>query len=111
MAAAREAIKDKTSLPALNRAFYEKLLGFLAEQVSAADVVSAAGKSRRNQIMAYFAIGCTCLAEGKRDEAREQFQKALATGTFYYVEYDWSLAFLKRMEKDPNWPRSIQAKE
>ena len=29
---------------------------------------------------------------------------------FNYFDYDWSEAFLARMEKDPNWPPWIPAK-
>jgi hypothetical protein len=43
------------------------------------------------------------LAEGKRAQAREQFQEAAATGVFYLPAYDLSLAFLARLE-DNRWP-------
>ena len=30
--------------------------------------------------------------------------------TFTYFDYDWSHAYLARMEKDPSWPPWIPAK-
>jgi serine/threonine protein kinase len=108
VADAREKLKEKSLFIQLNRAFLVDQLRFQAEEIGAEDLVRSAGKSRRNQAVAHFSIGCMRLAEGRRDEARDPFQRAVATGCFYFGEFDWGLAFLQRLEKDPGWPRSIQ---
>jgi serine/threonine protein kinase len=108
VADAREKLKDKSLFLQLNRAFWVDQLRFQAEEIGAEDLIRSAGKSRRNQVVAHFAIGCMRLAEGRRDEAKDCFQRAVATGCFYFAEFDWGLAFLQRLEKDPGWPRSIQ---
>lgn len=63
-----------------------------------------------NQCEAHFLIGMTKLGEGDCLAAREHFRASVATRVFTYFDYDWSHAFLARMEKDPNWPPWIPVK-
>jgi len=46
----------------------------------------------------------TKLAENDRRAAQEHFSASVGARVFTYPEYDWSGAYLARMEKDPNWP-------
>jgi serine/threonine protein kinase len=108
VADAREKLKDRSLFLQLNRTFLVDQLRFQADEIGAEELIRSAGKSRRNQVVAHFCIGCMRLAEGRRDEAKDCFQRAVATGCFYFAEFDWGLAFLQRLEKDPGWPRSIQ---
>jgi hypothetical protein len=50
----------------------------------------------------------TKLAEGDRDVAREQFDKATKTRASGWGQYDLSWVFHDRLEKDHNWPPWIQ---
>lgn len=106
----REAQKEKSRLPVLNREFFDPLLGFLCGDVSEEELLKAAGASRRNQVMAHFNIGLMHLADGDRAAAHDHFEKSVATRCFYFSDHDISRAFLKRMERDPNWPPWIPMK-
>ena len=55
-------------------------------------------------------IGVTRLSGGDRDGAREHFSAAVATRFINTMDYDWSRAFLARMEKDRTWPKWIPVK-
>jgi serine/threonine protein kinase len=50
------------------------------------------------------AIGERLLLLGRREEAKEQFEKCIATGTWQFFEYNWCKAYLVQMEKDSSWP-------
>ncbi len=63
--------------------------------------------SRLDQCNAHFCVGIAKLSRGDRAEARVQFEAAVQTGAFVYYPYDLSVAFLRRMGADPNWPRWI----
>ena len=78
--------------------------------MSEAQLLKTAGTSRYSQCEAHFFIGMTKLGEGGRLAARGHFRASVATRVFIYFDYDWSHAFLARMEKDPNWPPWIPSK-
>lgn len=92
--------------PALpwRREWYRLLLDYNCGDLNEAELLKAAGASRYNQCEAHFFIGMTKLAENARSAAREHFQASVTTEVFTYFDYDWSGAFLARMENDPHWP-------
>ena len=112
MKASRADLQVPDRMPPLNHEFWLAALRFLGhgDDASEADLIKRAGKSKRNECMAQFYIGCLRLAEQKRELARDHFAKAVASGCFYFSEYDWSRVFLKRTEADPTWPRWIAPK-
>jgi hypothetical protein len=88
--------------------WYRRLLDYNCGDLTEVDLLKAAGPSRYSQSEAHFFIGLTRLADGDRSSARGHFRDSVATRAFYYFDYDWSGAFLARMEKDPNWPPWIR---
>ncbi len=106
-AASREFRQQPDRLPRLRRAFYEKLLAFNCEELSAPDLLAAAGSSKWDQCEAHFFIGLWELATGNRDAAARHFHEAVATRCNGFLALDWSQAFLIRLEVDPRWPRWI----
>jgi hypothetical protein len=62
------------------------------------------------QCYAHYIIGITRLSEGDRDGAHKHFAAAVATRFTNIQEYDWSRAFLARLERDPTWPPWIPVK-
>jgi tetratricopeptide (TPR) repeat protein/tRNA A-37 threonylcarbamoyl transferase component Bud32 len=106
-AASREFRQQPDRLPRLRRAFYEKLLAFNCEELSAPELLAAAGSSKWDQCEAHFFIGLRELAAGDRDAAARHFHEAVATRCNGFLALDWSQAFLIRLEVDPRWPRWI----
>jgi hypothetical protein len=86
---------------------------YLAGLIKEEQFVKEAGNSERKLASAYFGIGVAKLRQGYRnpdkakdyrDEAKDNFDKC-AQGTMYHLTaYNWSRAFLDRMNKDPDWP-------
>jgi len=111
MAASRELRNHPERLAGLNREHYLRILDYCGGGLSEEELLKAEAGSRWNQCEAHFYVALDRLAQGDRTGAREHFQKALATGVFTFLEYEWSRSFLKRMEKDPNWPSWIPLQE
>jgi hypothetical protein len=88
----------------------ERLLEYNAGLIAASDLLAATGPSRLNRSEAQFFIGLTLLADGDRAGARDHFRQAVATRVFLFADYQWSRAFLSRLEKDPTWPWWIPVK-
>ena len=84
-----------------------RLLEFGSGTLPADRLLAAAGSSRLHQCEYHFFIGMARLADGDRDGARLHFRRAVQTRVVWYVDYTWSLAFLSRMDADPDWPRWI----
>jgi tetratricopeptide (TPR) repeat protein len=94
-------------LPRLRLGFYEQLLRFNCEELSADELLQATQHSKWDQCEAHFFIGLTRIAEGNRDAAKAHFQAAVATRCNGFLACDWSAAFLIRLEDDPGWPSWI----
>jgi tetratricopeptide (TPR) repeat protein/predicted Ser/Thr protein kinase len=92
------------------REWYRRLLDYNCGDVNEADLLKAAAGSRYNQSEANFFIGMAKLADGDRAAAQKHFRASVDTRAFTYFDYDWSGAFLARMDKDPNWPPWIPVK-
>jgi hypothetical protein len=90
---------------------YQRILDYWGGSISAEDVLQAEAGSRCYQCETHFYIALERLTQRDRAGAREHFQKDMATRVFWYTEYRWSRSFLKRMDKDPNWPSWIPLKE
>jgi hypothetical protein len=111
VAACRELHDHPDRLADLNREHYLRILDYCGRGLSEEELLRAEAGSRWNQCEAHFYVALDRLSQGDRAGAREHFQKAVATGVFTFLEYDWSRSFLKRMEQDPNWPAWIPLKE
>jgi predicted negative regulator of RcsB-dependent stress response len=89
-------------IPRYRNGWYHELLAFNAGLIDEARLLEKAGESRFSQCEAYYYIGLSRLADGKRREAKTWFTKSFETGVFLYGEYDWSRQFLKFID-DPKW--------
>ncbi|MFN0053605.1 MAG: protein kinase domain-containing protein, partial [Planctomycetales bacterium] len=96
-------------LPRLRRRFYERLLDFNCGQLTEDELLRDAGRSKWDQCEAHFFAGLHRLAAGDRDAARTHFRDAVAMRCWGFMAWDWSLAFLTRMDLDPVWPAWIAA--
>jgi len=47
-------------------------------------------------------IASVAIAEGKRAEAKACFRRSMDAGVISFTEYQWSRAFLARID-DPEW--------
>jgi tetratricopeptide (TPR) repeat protein len=92
-------------------AFFARLVEYNRDELSADQLLTAAGTSRPQRCCAHYYIALTQLAEGNRRSARDHFRRAAATYAFFTVQYDWSRAFLARMQQDPAWPPWIPVKK
>jgi serine/threonine protein kinase len=99
-----ELVQQTNRLPRLRREFYLCLAQYQAGMLPESAFLKSLGVSRWNQIEGQFFIALTHLAEGDRAGAREHLRLAIASHVNGYVLYDWSPAFIKRLETDPNWP-------
>jgi tetratricopeptide (TPR) repeat protein len=111
MANCRELHNHPERLTDLNREHYLRILDYCGGGISEEELLKAEAGSRWNQCETYFYVALDRLAQGDRAGAREHFQKAVATRVLFFVEYEFSRLFLKRMDQDPNWPRWIPLKE
>jgi serine/threonine protein kinase len=83
---------------------------FARGELSEDNFLAKAGNSRFKQFGARYERGISRLAVGDRKSAKEHFQKAVATRAFWVDDYQWCVAFLSRLEKDPTWPPWIPGK-
>jgi len=83
---------------------------FVRGELSEDNFLAKAGNSRFGQLVAHYEIGISRLAAGHRKSAREHLRKAVATRAFWIIDYNWSVAFLSRLEKDSTWPPWIPLK-
>jgi serine/threonine protein kinase/tetratricopeptide (TPR) repeat protein len=109
MAASRELRKHPERLSGL--AHYLQILDYCGGVISAEEFLKAEAGSRWSLCEAHFYVALDRLSQGDRAGAREHFQKDVATGVFASTEYQWSRLFLKRMDRDPNWPSWIPLQE
>src|SRR5437667_2775437 len=108
--ACRKLREQGVLLPPWRDEWADRLLEYCCDLLSADNLLKAAGSSRWNRCEAHYYIGITKLAEGNRNVAREHFRNSVATRVSDFYEYDWSRAFLSRLERDPNWPPWIPFK-
>jgi tetratricopeptide (TPR) repeat protein len=98
-------------LPRWRENWYHELLRYNCGDPKFAEneLLAAAGESRWNQCEAHYFLGLNYLADGDREQAKRHFRLAEKTRVFFYFDYAWSRAFLKRLEEDPGWPPWIPA--
>ena len=85
------------------------LLACLAGSRDWAGLLDRAADSRVAQANLHHYVALSRLAEGDRDGAMQHFRASVATGVHWAHAYQWSRAFLRRMERDPSWPRWISS--
>jgi tetratricopeptide (TPR) repeat protein len=82
-------------------------LRFYAGWISAEELAAEAGSSGYQACGDYYLIAMLYLARGEREIARRYFRRCMETGTHWLIQYQWSRAFLARLERDPHWPQWI----
>jgi tetratricopeptide (TPR) repeat protein len=98
------------SLPPWRNGWWERVLDYNCDLLSSDEFVKVAGSSRWSQCQAHYFVAMSCLADGDRVSAQNHFRAALNTHAFDLFEFDWSGAFLARLDRDSNWPPWIPAK-
>ncbi len=86
------------------------VLQFLAGKSSWRGLVDRATASRNLRCNAHHWIALCCRAQGDRKTAGEHFAQSVETGTHWVPGFQWSRAFLARLEADPHWPPWIPAR-
>jgi hypothetical protein len=91
--------------------WYRHLLAYARGQLKEESLLQLA-TSKWRQCEAHFFIAMRRLGEGNRASARDHFEKCVATRVLLYNDYQWSRAFLARMEKawknGEDWPGWIK---
>jgi tetratricopeptide (TPR) repeat protein len=111
MAASRELRKHPERLTDLRREHMLRILDYCGGVIPEEELLKAEAGSRWNQCEAHFYVAFDRLAQGDRAGARKHFEKTLAPGVSGFLEYELSRLFLKRMDRDPTWPRWIPLQE
>src|SRR5262249_47577748 len=103
---ARETLKrsQPVGAPSRGEEFAKAQRQFSVGELSEEGLLAKAGWSRFKQFDAHLSIGLSRLAVGDRTGARQQFQKAVDTRTYWTYGCFWCEMFLSRMDKDPTWP-------
>lgn len=57
---------------------------------------------------AHYTIAMMSLAKGDRHGAYEHFRLATKTNVIGAFDYEWSSAYLQRMDANPNWPTWLE---
>jgi tetratricopeptide (TPR) repeat protein len=81
-----------------------RCLRYNAGELTAAELIQGAGRSRWDQCLAHYYVAMTKLAEGDRKGAQEHFDKVIKTRAFLWGAYDISWVFRAQLAKDPTWP-------
>ena len=87
---------------------YHRLLGYNRGGLQAEELLQKAGGSKWNECEANYFIALDFLGEGDRLGARRHFKKSVDTHVYHYFAYQWSRAFLTRMDNDSSWPLWIE---
>ncbi len=103
-AACRKLGEPFLQMPAWMVGWYQQLLDYNLGLITEDRLLEAAGSSRRSQCEAHFFIGITRLADGDREGAASQFQQAVDTGVFQWLDWDYSRSYLARLKADRSWP-------
>jgi hypothetical protein len=94
--------------------WYRHLLAYSLGQLKEEPLLQLA-TSKWSECEAHFFIAMRRLGEGKRDLARDHFEKCVATRVLLYYDYQWSRAFLGRIAKaekhGENWPGWIKPRK
>jgi tetratricopeptide (TPR) repeat protein len=85
-------------------------LHFYAGLISAEELAIPAGSSRLQVCRNYYLAAMLFLARGEREAAQQYFRRSVETGTHWSIQYQWSRAFLARLERDPHWPPWIPSR-
>jgi len=85
-------------------------LEFLAGESSPEEFLHRAEGSRCQRCTAHHWIALRSLAQGDLQAARHHFAQSVETGTHWLSGFQWSRAFLARLEADPHWPTWIEAR-
>jgi len=103
----KQASKERQPVPPPSRSeadFQDACWQYLVGDASSDELLEGAGSSKYRECIAHYIIAMNMLADGRRDLARDHFEQAEKTGVFRASYNRWGLAFLARMEADPNWP-------
>lgn len=84
--------------------WFEALLEYATGTTDSESLLAAAGESRIYLNEAHYYIGLTELASGRRETARDHFEKSARLRIFTNLNDALSRAFLAQMERDPDWP-------
>lgn len=74
-------------------------------------VMSELEGSKRDQALTQYVIAVDLLSQGRREEARSQFQRAATVAGGITNAANWSRAFYERLSADPTWPPWIPMRE
>ena len=80
------------------------VLRFVAGVGTEQEFESSAGSSGAARCTVNFYLAVSRLTRGDREAARQRFRQALSTGAHWLPDYQWSRAFLMRLDQDPRWP-------
>jgi tetratricopeptide (TPR) repeat protein len=84
--------------------WFERLLDYELDRITEQALLAIAGKSQWNLCQGHYYIGLRRLSEGDRAGARMHFRESITTPVVGFDEYEWSQAFLSRIDADSNWP-------
>jgi hypothetical protein len=110
IAACRDLRRWFSLSPKWRNGWYQTVLDYNSDLITADELLKAAGESRWNRCEAHFHIGLNQLADGQRGGSQEHFRRAVALKIGDFYEDRWSRAFLARMQQDPKWPPWIPVK-
>lgn len=106
-----QALAKKQELPAFRKGWLPHLSRFACGEISAEELLSAAGTARKNLCEANYYIALSKLASGDRQAAAEHLQSSIDAGVFNYFEHYLSRALLAQLKRAPQWPDWIVPKQ
>jgi hypothetical protein len=104
---ATELLTDPKKLPVLRTEQFRRAVRFLARQLDEERFLNPRGLDRADLNNVYLSVGLKRLAVGDRAGAREQLQAVKDLWVIDFIPYDIACLLLRRMEKDPTWPKWI----
>ncbi len=94
-------------LPA-HEEYSRAMLNYICGRVDEQQLIDACGSTQWSLLAeVHFQIALRHLADGDRRRARHHFEKSRDTYALTTDEFGWSQSYLRRMDRDPNWPAWI----
>ncbi len=90
--------------------FLIRVLDYNRGELAEVDFLQAANGARQ-RCLAHYHVALTYLADGDRENARRHFRACQDTQFVFAWEFEWSRAFLARLQADPKWPPWIPEKK
>ncbi len=103
-----EANRMLRGVPDDSKWICEEAIGFITDVSTKVNQLDGTDTLRSRLARSHFLAGMTLIGEGRRADAKIQFNACVETEFYFLNEYQWARAFLAQLERDETWPHRIK---